>query len=704
MMKKLCAILLAACLLPAVLCAQNPRAVIKAIYKGDSFEQVKDKHDRAVKSNPGNEPAMQLMEALYLLHNGQPVDGYYQYCGSRAEIESSNDIAKMLKSLQLRLPDLFAALESASTSEILRLDDEEQFDKYIDVASANGNHSLDILMAARENRAFSDAEKANTVEAYTRFLTKYPDAKDYNRERAVALRTNLHYKAAAGSGDEEAMEKFLADYPDYSRNAELSALLADLRYARVMKDANKADLWWFANKYPDYKDIAKVLGTISEIEYGELDTTDLAAVKKYVESWPDSRHSAGLKKMLQFEQMIRKADLAAIFAYIEANGYTADYPRMVRAIARVHDAFILTPDIREVDLVRFRDSKGNVGYWSKNGAVAIAPHYDTFPVSEGIFPYDAVYGPEFVKGRGIAAVLQGSVAGVISRQGSSVVNSKGSGVTISDVSSIILPSGGRDTLKTELYTLTGSYLGVGSYVQSAVPCAERGRFNPGAVAGGMTGRLNAFANVSLGPVDSLSILTLDGIALGLKAVVKNGRIRAFNDHVVATDKGIVLVDNWSILGRDDFDGNEFVKEGRILVCRSGKWGYLDGSMNQAIEPAYTYAESFCGGSALVGNGSSFSLIDAGGTEIFSAPIMRRIPFCDERRSEFEHYAFYVYRDGDVCGVVDSGAAVILPPVEMDVDASGVPAVRISASGDLVFLKNGRPHRLDLTELVSNTAK
>ena len=84
--------------------------------------------------------------------------------------------------------------------------------------------------------------------------------------------------------------------------------------------------------------------------------------------------------------------------------------------------------------------------------------------------------------------------------------------------------------------------------------------------------------------------------------------------------------------------------------------------------------------------------------------MRRIPFCDERRSEFEHYAFYVYRDGDVCGVVDSGAAVILPPVEMDVDASGVPAVRISASGDLVFLKNGRPHRLDLTELVSNTAK
>ena len=139
-----------------------------------------------------------------------------------------------------------------------------------------------------------------------------------------------------------------------------------------MKDANKADLWWFANKYPDYKDIAKVLGTISEIEYGELDTTDLDAVKKYVESWPDSRHSAGLKKMLQFEQMIRKADLAAIFAYIEANGYTADYPRMVRAIARVHDALILTPDIREVDLVRFRDSKGNVGYWSKNGAVAIA--------------------------------------------------------------------------------------------------------------------------------------------------------------------------------------------------------------------------------------------------------------------------------------------------------------------------------------------
>ena len=55
-------------------------------------------------------------------------------------------------------------------------------------------------------------------------------------------------------------------------------------------------------------------------------------------------------------------------------------------------------------------------------------------------------------------------------------------------------------------------------------------------------------------------------------------------------------------------------------------------------------------------------------------------------------------------MVDSGAAVILPPVEMDVDASGVPAVRISASGDLVFLKNGRPHRLDLTELVSNTAK
>jgi len=701
--KKLLVILLAVCLAPAVMTAQNPRAVIKAIYKGDSMEQIKDKHDRAVKSNPGNEPQMQLMEAMYLYHTGFPVDGYYQYCAGRDEIESSPDIAKMLKSLQLRLPDLFSSLESASTSEILRLDDEEQYDRYIKVAAANGNQSLDILLTARENKAFSNAEKKNSIQAYTAFLEKYPDASDYNRDRALSLRTALYYIEAAASGNEQQIEKFLSDYPDYSENDELAAYLSDLRYERIMKNKDLEELKWFAEEYPGHKYISTVRRTISDIEYRNLDVSDLEAVEAYLASWPDAEHSADLRRHLEFESMLRSADLASIFAYIENNGYTAEYPRMVRAIARTHDALILTPDIREVDLVRFRDGKGKVGYWNKNGTVVIPARYDTYPAAGGSFPFDAVYGPEFVRDRGIAAVRRDVTVGVINGQGTQLLDFKGGDVDISDVISIMLPSD-TDTVRTELYTLTGSHLGSGEYVPASAICARRGEFNRGAVVGGSTGMLNARANVSLGPEDMLSVLTRDGIALGLKAVVKNGRIRAYNDHFIATDKGIVNVDNWSVMGRDTYEYNEFMKEGMILVGTGGKWGYLDAGMRMAIEPGYSYAESFSGGSALVSKDGGWSLIDVKGRIIFSSTYMRRLHFGDPGRSEFEHYSLYVYRDADAYGVVDSGAKVILQPVELDVDADGVPAIGISDDGDLEFIRNGRTHRFDITELVSNTTE
>lgn len=621
-MKRLAVILLAFCLAPALLTAQNPRTVIKAIYKPDPIEQVKEKHDKAVKANPGDEPAMQLMEALYLNLCGNPLDGYYSYCASREAIETSGEVAKILKSLQLRLPDLLSSLESASATEILRLDDVKAYDKYLAIAGANSHPSFDVVHTACENKEFSDVMNTGNLEACNAFLAKYPQATQEHRTRITVRRTDLIYRQVSVSTDEATIEQFLADYPDYVRNTELRSYLADLRYARVSGSGDPELMRWYIKEYPTHPGIGNIKHMLSDKMYETLDRSDLKAVAAYVQEYPEAEHTPELSAYLQRENMVRNAVPSEIFSYVRSNGYDASYPRLVRAVARKHGVVILTPDITRTQTVSNIDAKGRIGYW--------------------------------------------------------------------DVSGNVLPSDKGETIAELMMREDAQY-------------AYMGEYNPGMAVEGRTARLNSNANVALSGPDSLHVLTRDGIALSLKVSVKDGRICAFNDRYISTDRGIVDVTNWSVKGPDTYSANQFQKEGLILVCKDGRWGYLDENLAEVIAPSYQYAASFCGGTALVRSGNRSMLIDASGTEVFDAPLMLRMVLGSDKRAEAEHYGIYLFSEEGGCGLVDSDGVVLLEPVEVDFDGDA-PAVAFDAEGAIVFTRSGRNHRYTLAELLKKTTE
>lgn len=702
-MKRILLILLTVCLCAAA-AAQNPRAVIKSIYNGDTAEQVQSKYDRAVGSNPADEPAMLLMEVVYLHHAGRSVDAYYYYCAHREAIEQSADVAKTLKSLQLRLADIFGNVESDSLKEILSIDKESEYDRYIEVAEANGSNGLDVLNNAREARAYQDVLSDRSVDGCDRYLAKYVSAPSDHRKGILDHKADLVYATVSRSSDEDVIDSFLQTYPDYPRASQLAGRLADLRYARVTREGTVDALKWFMELYPTHSGASRIHGLLSDLEYRSLDKSNLEAVVAYLAAYPSSSHKAELQDIVDYATMMETADLGRIFKYIGTHGYDSRYPAMVRAIARVHDAFILTPDIREVDLVRFRDSDGNVGYWDKSGKVAIPARYDAMAVSGGYFPYDAVFGPEFLAGRGCAVVGQNGKYGVIGTGGSLLLPMRSDEIAITDCIET-RPSGNGGEL--EKYSFSGAFMGSDTtrVPEGVAPCLKRGSFNRGAGWTGLAGCLNANANVCLEGENYGKLITRGGIMMDLRATNLGNGSSAFNDRMVSTEKGMVDVTGWNVTGQDQYSMHEYVKEDMILVCRDGRYGYLDGSMKQAIPMEYSYAESFCGGTALVRGRNGYIIMDKSGSPVFSADFIARLDIGSRLRRELDHYALYVFREEGEYGIVDSAGMVVLEPVKVDPDrAKGPEDVRMSISdqGFIEYYRDGRLHRLDLTEVLSRT--
>lgn len=702
-MKRLLLILMSVCLCAAA-AAQNPRAVIKSIYNGDTAEQVQSKYDRAVGSNPADEPAMLLMEVVYLHHAGRNVDAYYYYCAHRQAIEQSADVAKTLKSLQLRLTDIFGSVESDSLKEILNIDKESEYDRYIEVAEANGSNGLDVLNNAREARAYQDALSDRSVAGCDRYLAKYVSAPSDHRKGIVDHKADLEYATVSRSSDEEAIDSFLQTYPDYPRASQLAGKLADLRYTRVTREGTVDALKWFVDLYPTHSGVTRIRSTLSELEYRSLDKANLESVVAYLTAYPSSAHKAELQDIVDYATMMETADLGRMFKYISTHGYDSRYPAMVRAIARVHNAFILTPDIRDVDLVRFRDSDGNVGYWDKNGRLAVPARYDALMVVDSYFPYDAVHGPEFLSGRGCAVVEQNGRFGVLGTGGNLLLPVRSSSVTITDCIELTSSEGDEDM---EKYSYSGAFMGSEDVFvpDGAAPCLQRGSFNRGVEPSGLTGRVNANANVNLEGDNYGKLITRGGITMDLKVSSLGSGPSAYNDKIVSTEKGLVDVTGWNVIGPDPYSSHEYLKEGMILVCKDGRYGYLDERMNVAIRLEYSYAESFCGGSALVRGRDGYKLMDKSGATVFSADFISRLDIGSRLRREWDHYALYVFREGGEYGIVDSAGMVVLEPVKVDLDRTKGPEdVKMSVSdhGYIEYFRDGRLHRLDLTEVLSRT--
>lgn len=630
--------------------AQSPRAVIKAILAGEDHASVAQKYDKAVEKHDFGEPAMILANDMILQSEGQSVFAYVNYCAHRAEIEGNEDIIKMLKSLKADINTIFNQMESISAIKVMEEDQESSYDKYIQVAELNAHPMLKILKQAREKKAFGDVCAANTIQEFDRFLAKYPDGVQSRIDSVVAMRTDLVFDTVMVSTAEQASVDFIADYPEYKRIDEVKTHLSDIRFDIAVADGGMELLRNFVELYPAYPRVDQVIRMLSVLEYEILDIKDLVAVASYVEKYPAAEHTPELVELLAYEKIIETADLAAIFAYVKEHGYEAGFSRMIRAVARIHGKAIVTPDIREVDMVRFIDASGKVGYWNLRGEVAVEPVFDVFTPS-GDYPYDVAHGVEFLSGRNAAAVCNAGLCGVVNRNGEMVVPLNGVGVVMDDrIRLLVRQTGGgsHPEYATEEYDFSGAPLSMGTYVKSreASLCDRHGEFDPGVSFEFKNGRINSTVNVCLEATGFFRyIVNHDGSTLNQKV----SSFQAYTDEYIVTERGLTNVSNWIVAGPDPYDDHHFIKDGRILVCKGGKYGYLDDKMAVVIPLQYLSAEDFCGATALVdGN----KLIDRDGNIVFEAsaiaPFNTLLP-----ELKWAHYMLYRYERDGAEGLVDS---------------------------------------------------
>lgn len=660
---------LAACVSAA---AQNPKAVIKAIIAGEDKASVAQKYQKAVEKHDVGEPAMILANDMILHSEGQSVFAYTNYCAHREEIEGDETVQKILKSLKLTLADIFNQMESVSAIKVMDEDKESAYDKYIHVAERNGHPMLQHLVSAREVRAFGDVCAANTLQEYDRFIAKYPDAAQARMSEVVARRTDVVFDTVMVSSSEAASEDFIANYPEYGRKAEVEAHLSDLRFERVTSVPSIDDLKWFVGLYPGYPRVGEAVTLLSKLEYDVLDRADLKAVAAYVSAYPDAEHSPELSAMLAHERMIETADLAAIFAYVREHGYDDQYSRMVRAVARIHSKAIVTPDIREVDLVRFVDASGKVGYWNMAGEVAVEPIFDQF-TPKGDYPFDVVYGVEFLRGRNAAAVSNAQMCGAVGPDGQMVVPLNGLGIAMEDNIILLVKQnrgGSFPEYATEVYNFAGAPVTMGTWAAApeAPACARRGIFDNGVTFEFRNGSLNANVNVCLEPTGFFKyIVKHDGSTLNQKA----GSFQAYTDDYIVTERGLTDVNTWIVAGPDPYEEHHFIRDGRILVRNGARWGYLDQTLAEVIPLQYDSASDFCGPTALV-NGRT--LIDAAGAVVFEADSIAELATALPSQA-WSHYVLYSFVKDGVRGVVDSTGAVLLTGV----DASAMSLVEMLSS-------------------------
>lgn len=680
--------------------AQSPRAVIKSIYKGEDLGVYLPKYERAKEKNPETNTDMILMEVVYMNAQNMPINAYYLYCEHREQIESDKELAKMLKSLQLRLVDIFTGVESSSAAEVLRMDDEQTYARYIEVASRNHHISLDVLRKAREKRAFEDAIASATVEACDTFLAKFPNASAENIEIINSQRMDLLFDQAMKSSDEVVISSFIENYPGYYRVPELQRYLADLMYSQALRSNDIDRMKVFVALYPSHRGVETLIDILSELEYESLDINDLDAVEAYVLSYPEAEPTAQLSKYLKLERMLINADLMEIFDYLDKNGYDASYPRIVKSLAKHHSAFILTPDIRYTDLIRFIDERGRVGYWNRSGSEAIPARYDYWTASEARFSFDNAFSADFVKGRNVAIVSTNGRLSLLNSQASVLVPARySSGFISSEVYMSLSHSSAN--MQVERFSLSGGSLGTVNYhiPQDINVFRSRAAFPSSAVMP-IAAMLTSRAYASLDAKDYMRIITPDGISMGLSLRHDLGT-SAYNENCISTDKGLINTDTWSVIGPDPYSGHRHLTENRIAVQKDGKWGYLDGELNEVIPLTYRAASDFCGGSAMVTDPDQDMLIDAEGKVIFSSPRISRLHFGNEACSLWDHYAFYIFTDGEGrWGVVDSAAKVLLEPLGVDLDAStGLGKICFNAEARLEYTIDGRKESYNIIELI-----
>ncbi len=406
--------------------AQNSKSVIKSILD-NKFEEAYEKFPKIDSiGETEKHPALYLLARAMLINTFQDkkLEAYEEFYNSYLQITDSEEVKKVLASQKSSLEKVKADFDTQSMEEVMKIDTEECYRAYIKKAEIIGHPHLDTLNKALEERIYNDAYDNFSIESFDYYLKLYPQSE--HREEILVWVTDLYYAKAMTSNDEQEVESFVVNNPEFDpeRMPLVKTRLANLRYARIIQERKFSDLKTFSETYPDYPEIDQILQAMADIEYELLsDENNLNAMRQFINRYPKAQQTPEVTRRLTAGYAIANNKISDVFSYVTTYGYDEYYPQFIGHFFKYHDILILTPDIREVVLVRFSNAAGKIGFMDLAGNVVVEPKWDnTLPPTMNNGEYQQIRALEVMKNRPIAAIKQGDKWGVIDSLGKVILS------------------------------------------------------------------------------------------------------------------------------------------------------------------------------------------------------------------------------------------------------------------------------------------
>lgn len=673
--------------------AQSPRVVLKSIAEGDKAKAMERLEKINLKTRSEMPEMCILAEAALLTMDGQSLNdmmrGYEMLALHIESIRSSEHIDKVFKSGDTTLEAMIQMIENNSLAAVVAYNREQKYRDYLDLALKGGHARLDEIRSRVEASSYDAVVRERSVDACDKFLAEFPESQ-YG-EAVAKLRADICYDRVMRSTVEQEMEQFIAEYPSYPRLNDVHNRLMESRYKRVSRSENLDEMRWFVDLYPNYRDISRLKQMMANIEYPLIEDSR-EALEAFVAYYPSVRQAGEAKSRINTFMIIERANIAEIFSYISKHGYDRSYTRMQRAIAQKYGYLILTPDIREVSLVRFRDEEGRVGYISTDGRVVVSPKYELRGYIGLGIPSDrggAVF--ECLKSRGLAIVVKDGKYGAINSRGEEIIPTSYRDVAFlnDEVACVIESQAGsgsewrNTTYLCDAYDYSGKKLegersyttgsGVAHYknwdtswfsttvsIKDTYSELEKSIYVNGKFIGTAYGGFHTLTPnyrwFQAKDDEKINVIARNGSVVTLN--FRSYDIEIIFDNVIMAEsistgnRCVIDLDRQSIISKDKFRDMYPIGDDMILVQYvDNSFGYVNRSLSAAISERYDRAFSFSCGTAAVIKGGVGYLIDTSGKQVSKN--------YDDIAPLTGHKGLYkVSKDGK-CGIIDSNDDIVV---------------------------------------------
>ena len=673
--------------------AQSPRVVLKSIAEGDKVKAVERLEKINLKTRNEMPEMCILAEAALLTMDGQSISdmmrGYEMLSQHIETIRTSEHLDKVFKGSDISLDVMITLIEDNSFASVVSYNREQKYREYLALAIRGGHSRLAEIKVCVETSAYEGVVKEHSVDACDRFLAEFPESK--HSEAVLKLRADIRYDKAMKSFEEAEMEQFIAEYPNYSRVNDVENRLMESRYKRISRSENLDEMRWFVDLYPNYREISRLKQMMANMEYPMLEDSR-EALEAFVAYYPSVRQAGEAKSRINTFMIIERANISEILKYIVQHGYERCYTRMQRAIAEKHGYLILTPDIREVSLIRFRDEEGRVGYMAADGRIVVSPKYELRGyVGLGI-PSDraeAVF--ECLKNRGLAIVVKDGKYGAINSRGEEVIPTIYKDVAFlnNEVACVVeSQSGSGSEWQKTTYICT-------TYDYNGTKLEDERRYSTGSGIADYNNWDTTWFNTNVSIKDTHSewekSIYVNGKFIGsayggfhtltanyrwfqakddekINVIARNGNVVTLNfrsydieiiyDNVIMAEsistgnRCVIDLDRQSIISKDKFREMYPICDEMILVQYvDNSFGFVNRNLSAAISERYDRAFSFSCGTAAVIKGGVGYLIDTSGKQVSKS--------YDDIAPLAGHKGLYkVSKDGK-CGIIDANDDVVI---------------------------------------------